>query len=92
MDHQLKLIHDKLALLLKRFASLQQENVQLKEALKEAREKSAAQEAGIEKLKQQVDVLRFGNTQMTTEEKKEFEKRINSYLKEIDRCIVMLGQ
>jgi hypothetical protein len=27
---------------------------------------------------------------MNETEKKEFEKRINSYLKEIDRCIAML--
>ena len=92
MEAQIKRIQEKLALLTKRFSSVQQENVQLKEALTEAREKNAIQEQGIEKLKQQLDVLRFSNTQMSTEEKKDFEKRINSYLKEIDRCIVMLGR
>ena len=29
---------------------------------------------------------------MSEADKKEFEKRINSYLKEIDRCIAMLSQ
>ena len=29
---------------------------------------------------------------MDEDEKKQFEKRINTYLKEIDRCITMLSQ
>ena len=45
----------------------------------------------IDRLKQQVEVLKLSNGEMDEAEKKQFEKRINSYLKEIDKCIAALG-
>ncbi len=44
------------------------------------------------RLKQQVSVLKLSAGEMSEADKKEFEKRINGYLKEIDRCIAMLGE
>jgi hypothetical protein len=46
----------------------------------------------MERLRQQVDILKYSNVAMNESEKKDFEKRINTYLKEIDKCIVMLSQ
>ena len=43
-------------------------------------------------LKQQIAVLKYSNGDMSEADKKEFEKKINLYVKEIDRCIVMLSQ
>ena len=91
-EEQLKRIQNKLNLLLKRYSAIQQENSKLKEALDAAQKKNIAQEESMEKLKQQVDILKFSSAAMDDGEKKEFEKRINAYLKEIDKCIVMLGK
>ena len=89
---QLKRIQEKLNSLLKNYTNLQQENARLKEAVQSSREKNKADEQELERLKQQAEILKYANAEMSDEDKKEFEKRINSYLREIDRCIVMLGQ
>jgi chromosome segregation ATPase len=89
---QLKRIHTKLQLLLKQHTGLQKENSQLKEDVTNAKQQAALSRENMDKLKQQVDVLKYSNGEMGETDKKEFEKRINSYLKEIDRCIAMLSQ
>ncbi len=91
-DLQLKRIQEKLLQLLKYHASLQKENSKLKEELAQLKEKSVVHQKSAEDLKQQVSILKASAGDMTEVDKKEFEKRINGYLKEIDRCIALLGE
>lgn len=91
-EQHLKRIQDKLQQLLKQYNSLQKENLRLQDDLDTAQQKISAQQKSAEELKQQVSVLKLGAGEMSEADKKEFEKRINGYLKEIDRCITMLGQ
>lgn len=91
-EQHLKRIQDKLQQLLKQHAALQKENSKLKEELGSAQQKIAAQQKNADELKQQVSILKVSAGDMNEADKKEFEKRINGYLKEIDRCITMLGQ
>ena len=91
-EQHLKRIQDKLQLLLKQFAVLQKENSRLKEEIHTAQEKLTGQQKNVDELKQQVSVLKLSAGEMSEADKKEFEKRINGYLKEIDRCIAMLGE
>ena len=88
----LKRIQDKLQQLLKHYASLQKENSRLKEELEQVKQKSVVQQKSAEDLKQQVSILKVSAGDMNQADKKEFEKRINGYLKEIDRCIALLGE
>ena len=88
----LKRIQDKLQLLLKQFTVLQKENSRLKDEIHSAQEKLNGQQKNVDELKQQVSVLKLSAGEMSEGDKKEFEKRINGYLKEIDRCIAMLGE
>lgn len=90
-EQHLKRIQDKLQLLLKQYTAVQKENSRLKQELDVAQSKTKEQKKYIEELKQQVSVLKLNAGEMSDADKKEFEKRINAYLKEIDRCIVMLG-
>jgi len=90
-EEQLKRIQDKLQQLLKQHIALQKENMQLKAALGSAKEHTTLQQNDVEALRQQVEVLKLGAGNMSVTDKKEFEKRINGYLKEIDRCIAMLS-
>jgi hypothetical protein len=90
-EEQLKRIQDKLQLLLKNHALIQKENQKLKEELAEAKEQVIYQKKNMEELKQQVTVLKLGSGEMNESDKKEFEKRINTYLREIDRCIALIG-
>jgi chromosome segregation ATPase len=91
-EQHLKRIQDKVQQLLKQHAAIQKENSKLKEELDVAKEKLSAQQKGAEDLKQQVSVLKLGAGEMSEDDKKEFEKKINGYLKEIDRCIALLSE
>ena len=91
-ENQLKRIQDKLQQVLKEYAALQKENLRLKEELDKNRTQSFAHQQNIEDLKQQVDVLKITSGAWEEGDKKEFEKRINSYIKEIDRCIALLSE
>ncbi len=89
-EQHLKSIQDKLQQLLKNYTAMQKENVKLKEELADAQQKATAQQKVADELKQQVSILKLSSGEMNEAEKKEFEKRINGYLKEIDRCIALL--
>jgi predicted nucleic acid-binding Zn-ribbon protein len=92
LEKQLKRIQDKLQQVLKDHAALQKENLRLKEELDKNRTQSFAHQQNIEDLKQQVEVLKITSGDWEETDKKEFEKRINSYIKEIDRCIALLSE
>ncbi len=90
-EQQLKRIQEKLQTLLRHHAALQKENGKLKDELKELNGTHQEQQQNLDSMKQQISILKAGGGGLSAEDKKEFEKRINSYLKEIDRCIAMLG-
>ena len=78
--------------MLKQYAALQKENSRLIQELASAQQKIEAYQKNTDELKQQVSVLKLSTGEMSEADKKEFEKRINGYLKEIDRCIALLGE
>ncbi|MGQ0738180.1 MAG: hypothetical protein ACT4OJ_03895 [Bacteroidota bacterium] len=91
-EQHLKRIQDKLQQLLKQHTAVQKENNRLKEELRSAQQKISGQQKNVDELKQQVSILKISTGDMSEADKKEFEKRINGYLKEIDLCIALLGQ
>lgn len=91
-EQHLKRIQDKLQQLLKLHLAVQKENSRLRDELQMAREKISGQQKSVDELKQQVSILKVNAGEMGEADKKEFEKRINGYLKEIDRCIALLGE
>jgi chromosome segregation ATPase len=91
-EQHLKQIQDKLQHLLKQYAAIQKENGKLKEELELIKQKTSAQQKNVDYLKQQVGILKLNAGEMSEADKKEFEKRITFYVKEIDRCIAMLSK
>lgn len=91
-EQQLKRIQDKLRQLLKQHSALQKENKLLQEELKETKEALAIHQKNADELKQRVDVLKLAAGEMGEADKKEFEKKLNAYIREIDRCITLLGE
>lgn len=77
--------------LVKQHSVLQKENQSLKEELALIKKQASEAREDSNSLKQQVEILRYSNAEMGEDDKKQFEKRINGYLKEIDRCITMLS-
>jgi len=91
LEEQIQQVSQKLQQLLKRHAALQKENVQLKEQLGAIQSERSQQLQTIDLLQQKVQVLQASKGEMNEEEKKAFEKRLSQYIREIDKCIAMLG-
>ena len=93
MSHgeQIKRINDKLQQLLKQYDFLQKENEKLKAEIVPSKERETFFLAQIDHLEQQVIVLKTATGKMNEADKKELDKKLNGYLKEIDRCITMLS-
>jgi uncharacterized protein with PhoU and TrkA domain len=91
-DEQIKRISEKLQQLLKQQALLQKENLRLKQALEnsEAENKTLREMTGA--LQQQVEILKISSGTWNEADKKDFEKRINQYLREIDQCIALMSR
>lgn len=92
LELQLKRIQDKLQHLMKQHTALQKENVKLKAELENSTDHLKKNQENVEQLKQQVEVLKITSGNWDETDKKEFEKRINSYIKEINRCIALLSE
>ena len=92
LEVNIRRIQEKLQRLLKQYGELQKENVLLKRELEKSSQQSSQHAETIDSLKQQVDVLKLSSGNWDERDKKDFEKRINHYLKEIDKCIALLGE
>jgi hypothetical protein len=85
-------IQEKLQQLLRQRDLLQKENGKLREELRQTHLEQTDQAARLEHLQQQVEILKATKAAMSEGEKKALEKRLGQYIREIDRCIAMLGE
>jgi seryl-tRNA synthetase len=92
LDVHIKRIQEKLERLLKQYNDLQKENNLLKKEIERSSRQAMVNQQTIETLKQQVEVLKISSGNWDENDKKEFEKRINHYIKEIDKCIALLSE
>jgi len=92
MEQQLKRIQEKLQLLLKQQQLLQKENERLTLENKSLREKLEQQQTDTQTLEQRITALKMATGSLSEKEKKDLEKKMNGYIKEIDRCISMLAE
>lgn len=92
LEASLKRILEKVQQLLRRTKAMQQENDRLHNTVKESEEKLRLAQEQIQLMRTQLDVLKMNAGELTGADKKEIEKKINLYLKEIDRCIALLGE
>jgi hypothetical protein len=92
IGQQLKRINEKLQLVLKQNQLLLKDNEKLAAELQQAREINNDQLKKIDELEQKISLLKMATGQMLESDKKELEKRLNLYIREIDRCIAMLGE
>lgn len=91
LDIQFKSIQQKLLLLVKEYQSLKKENTRLKSEDEELQQRVTSQSTELEKLQQQTELSKIKSTIFNETDKAEIEKRINAYLKEIDKCISLLN-
>ena len=91
LDLQIKSIQDKLQLLLKQQTVLQKENQRLKKDLDKATIDLSEKQSLMQSLQQQMDVAKLGSGNLNEAEKNALGKRIDVYLKEIDKCLALLN-
>lgn len=91
MSEQLQIIYQKLQELIKKhqltqkeLQKVQQENIQLKAAI--TLQKNTAQE-----LSKESNNIPIHTSNLSLDEKKRLEKRINGYLSEIEKCLSLLN-
>ncbi len=88
----IKRITDKLQRVLKLNQQLQKDNTRQSKMIKELQELKENQTATITQLQQQTAILKTSAGQMNETDKKAFEKHLNQYVKEIDKCIGLLSE
>jgi archaellum component FlaC len=91
-EFQLKRVHEKILLLVKQHQTLQKENERLKEELKKMQVRGEVLSRDAEKFRQQAEVLKLSGRGMEENDKKMLEKRLNQYVREIDKCIALLQE
>jgi len=87
-----KRIQDKLQQVLQQYQVLQRDNDRLKKEVTDLKNRDVAQAKKIEELEIKVAALKTATGQLSDAEKKELDKRLHQYIREIDRCIAMLSE
>ena len=88
----IKGFNNKLQQLLKQYQLLQKENEQLKNSVSELKINRENDLLRISQLEQQAGILKSAAGKMDDTDKKMFEKQINQYIREIDKCIALLSE
>lgn len=91
VSNHIKRIEEKLAALSQKLRSLRKENEKMR---KELEEKAIECDQAINKAKQmelKLDVIRSHESDESRSSRTALEKKINDYIKEIDKCIALLG-
>ena len=89
---QLKRVYEKFQQLIKLHQGLQKENEKLKADFKKMSMRCEALSQEADKFRQQTEILKLSGSDMDEKEKKDLEKRLNQYVREIDRCIALLNE
>ncbi len=92
IEEQIKRLQSKLQQLVQQHQLLQKENTKLKLELHQEKSHHNTKSEHAEQLQQQVEILKSSKGEMNAEEKKGLERRLNQYVKEIDKCITLLNE
>lgn len=92
LQDQLKRVTEKLQQVVQRYHLLQKEHEHLSREVITLRDKEKARVIRIDELEMKMTALQTVTGQLNETEKKEVEKRINRYIREIDRCIALLSE
>jgi predicted metal-dependent hydrolase len=92
LEENIKRINAKLQQLLKQYRVLRKENEQLKTIINELKICGENDFVRISQLEQQAGILKSAAGHLDETDKKLFEKQIDQYVKEIDKCIGLLSE
>jgi chromosome segregation ATPase len=92
IDQHIQSLNQKMQQLVKKYQQLEKENYKLKEELVIIKKQVDEKKQGYEIMEMQNAMLKASQQQLDDKEKKELEKKLNHFIKEIDRCIEILTQ
>ncbi|MCW3089136.1 MAG: hypothetical protein JWP81_205 [Ferruginibacter sp.] len=92
VEENIKRVNNKLQQLLKQYQQLQKENEQFKASIIELKTRQKNDLERISLLEQQAGILKSAAGQMNREDKKIYEKTLEQYIREIDKCIALLSE
>lgn len=92
LDEPIKNIEQKLREVTKRYQALKKENLRLQAEAQKLNDLLAEKEAELALLRHQSDLMKSGIQSWHPGQRKLFVKRIDTYLKEIDKCIALLNE
>ena len=84
-------IQDKLSTLIERYNGLLKENERLKKSLNDSTEELQLLREKNDQITLQLNMLKVAASEESKESRNTLEKKINEYIKEIDKCIAQLG-
>ncbi|MEY3921046.1 MAG: hypothetical protein RL634_807 [Bacteroidota bacterium] len=90
-QEHIKKIQDKLLLLVDKYNGLQRENEKLKKSLQDLHTEAENLKEKNDHMSLQLNMMKVAETDDSKEAKLALEKKINEYIKEIDKCIAHLG-
>lgn len=91
LSNQIQSLNDKLQQLLKQYQAVQKDNQRLMKENNQLKEKYDKQIQQMQQLQQKVETRNIISSGLPEEVKKDLEKRIQGYLKEIDKCLTLLN-
>jgi chromosome segregation ATPase len=91
IEEHINSINSKLQKLLKKYAALEKEKSILNSEIEVLRKNEKEYIQKINSLEIQEGILKASSGKLSDKEKSDFEKRINQYIKDLDKCIAMLN-
>jgi chromosome segregation ATPase len=91
IEEHINSINTKLQVLLKKYAALQKENSVLNKEIETCRKNEKEYVEQINSLEILTGILKASSGKLNDKEKHDFEKRINQYIKDLDKCMAMLN-
>lgn len=91
-SEQLEIVLQKVNRLIRQYKSLEKENERIRQELEKKTEVESVLKEQTLQLEQQLNLIRATGGRGDESSRKELEKQLNHYIREIDRCISILGQ
>lgn|GEM_PF-1661211 len=91
LSNHINQLKNQLQLLLKKHTTIVSENLQLNKIVNDLNQKVASHKIQVEKLQQEQLILKASLDTMDEAEKKNLEKKINGYIRNIEKSISLLG-
>ncbi len=92
LDDHINRVNDKLKLLIKHYHAIQKAYERQSRLIVTLEESAAKDKDLIATLEEKVNILKAASGKMNEADKKEFEKNINRYIRDIDKCISLLSE